>query len=161
MEALARAAVPVGIGVSPIIPGLNDADIPGLLRRAKACGATQAFRTLLRLPGSVREVFFHRLQERLPDRAGRVEGRIRWTRQGHLSDSRFGHRHSGSGIYWETIDQMWEVWTRRLGFNRERESETPNTFCRPVAVAAAPPRPRRSRARGARRERQQTFDFAA
>jgi DNA repair photolyase len=158
MKALARAGVPVGIGVSPIIPGLNDADIPGLLRGARECGATQAFRTLLRLPGSVREAFFHRMRERLPGQVERIEGRIRWTRQGHLSDSRFGHRHSGSGIYWETIEQMWEVWTRRLGFWQEREAETPNTFCRPVTAAMAPSRPRRSRAR---QQPQQTFDFAA
>jgi len=31
MRILADAAIPVGIAIAPIIPGLNDPDIPGLL----------------------------------------------------------------------------------------------------------------------------------
>ena len=99
MELLANAGVPVGIGVAPIIPGLNDADIPGLLKRAKKHGAHYAFHTLLRLPGSVKAVFFHRLKEALPLRAARIEHRIREVRAGKLYDSRFGHRHDGAGEY--------------------------------------------------------------
>ena len=95
MRILADAGVPVGIGIAPIIPGLNDSNIPGLLQEAKRCGARFAFHTLLRLPGSVKAVFFHRLQEVLPDAAAKIEHRIRETRGGRLYDSRFGHRHSG------------------------------------------------------------------
>jgi len=116
MKILADSGVPVGIGVAPIIPGLNDSDIPGLLNEAKRCGAQYAFKTLLRLPGSVKQVFFHRLQEVLPDRAAKIEHRIREVRGGKLSDSRFGHRHHGEGNYWDLIEQQWDVWTRRLGF---------------------------------------------
>ena len=113
---LAEAGIAVGIGVAPVIPGLNDGDIPGLLKEAKQCGARSAFMTLLRLPGSVREVFLHRIREKLPLRAERIEHRIRETRQGNLYDSRFGHRHSGTGAYWEAVEQTWDLWTRRLGF---------------------------------------------
>lgn len=116
MKILADAGIPVGIGVAPIIPGLNDRDIPGLLQEAKRCGAQWAFRTLLRLPGSVREVFLHRIREQLPLAAGRIEHLLRETRDGKLYDPRFGHRHSGTGAYWDTIEQSWDVWTRRLGF---------------------------------------------
>ena len=133
MEILARAGVPISIGVAPIIPGLNDADIPGLLKRAKQAGAQSAFRTLLRLPGSVREVFFHRLRRQMPLRAARVEHRFRETRSGKLSESRFGHRHHGEGTYWEAIDQVWNLWTRRLDLVGEgrRELERETTFRRP------------------------------
>ena len=137
MEILAKAGIPVGIGVAPIIPGLNDADIPGLLKEAKRHGASFAFRTLLRLPGSVKAVFFHRLREQLPLKAARVEHRLREVRSGRLYDSRFGHRHSGEGIYWESIDRMWDVWTRRLDFNggkNEDEAERPPTFRRPPVL---------------------------
>ncbi|MBI3615911.1 MAG: radical SAM protein [Candidatus Omnitrophica bacterium] len=127
---LAEAGVPVGIGVAPIIPGLNDRDIPGLLREAKRYGAKFAFRTLLRLPGSVREVFFHRMREKFPDRAGHIESLIRGVRGGRLYDSRFGHRHEGTGPYWEAIDQAWELWTRRFGFNDDLP-ERPSAFRRP------------------------------
>ncbi len=131
MEILAKAGVPVGIGVAPIIPGLNDQDIPGLLKAAKAHGAQFAFHTLLRLPGSVKEVFFHRLKEALPLRAARIEHRIRETREGKLYDSRFGHRHHGEGKYWESVTQMWEIWARRAGFNMDDRPTKPSTFHRP------------------------------
>ncbi|MBI3458047.1 MAG: PA0069 family radical SAM protein [Candidatus Rokubacteria bacterium] len=133
MELLAKAGVPVGIGVAPLIPGLNDDAIPGLLKEAKRRGAQFAFHTLLRLPGSVKAVFFHRLQEQLPLRAARIEHRIRETRAGRLSDSRFGRRHHGEGAYWDAIEQLWRLWTRRLGFDKDAddEPEPPSTFRRP------------------------------
>ena len=131
MALLAQAGVPVGIGVAPIIPGLNDADIPGLLKEAKRCGAQFAFQTLLRLPGSVKAVFFHRLREGLPLAAAKIEHRLRETREGNLSDSRFGHRHHGEGEYWNLIEQTWELWVRRLGFqDDEEEPPKPSTFRR-------------------------------
>ena len=129
---LSQAGIPAGIGVAPIIPGLNDRDIPGLLRQARRCGAKFAFRTLLRLPGSVREVFFHRLREKLPLKAGHIESLIRGVRGGGLTDSRFGFRHEGSGPYWETIDRSWELWASRFGFD-EALPERPNRFRRPPA----------------------------
>jgi len=132
MEILAKAGVPVGIGVAPIIPGLNDHAIPGLLKEARRCGASFAFKTLLRLPGSVKAVFFHRLKEALPLAAAKIEHRIRETRDGALYDSRFGHRHHGEGTYWETIEQVWDIWMRRLGFDRDDEANpSRSTFCRP------------------------------
>jgi DNA repair photolyase len=133
MEILAKAGVPVGIGVAPIIPGLNDTDIPSLLKEAKRRGATYAFHTILRLPGSVKAVFFRRLSEVLPLRAKKIETRIRETRDGKLYDSRFGQRHRGEGKYWDAIRQSWAMWSRRLGFDLDgdEEPERPPTFQRP------------------------------
>jgi DNA repair photolyase len=133
IEALAAAGVPVGISVAPIIPGLNEADIPGLLQEARRRGATSAFRTLLRLPGSTRDVFLHRLEEQMPLRAARIVARIRDVRGGKLNESRLGLRGRGQGRYWDTIDRVWELWTRRLGF-RDRWADP--------AFAAPPPRAR-------------------
>lgn len=134
MRLLADAGVPVGIGVAPIIPGLNDADIPRLLKEARRCGAQFAFKTLLRLPGSVKAVFFHRLEQEMPLAARKIEHRIRETRDGKLSNSRFGRRHHGEGEYWELIDRSWDVWTRRFGFQQhddDDQEERPSTFRRP------------------------------
>ena len=136
MELLAQAGVPVGIGVAPIIPGLNDSDIPALLTEAKRRGASFAFKVLLRLPGSVKAVFFHRLKAQLPLRAARVEHRIRDTRGGRLTDSRFGHRHHGEGVYWDAIDRMWDLWTGRLGYPGPDEPDRPPTFRRPARPGA-------------------------
>lgn len=129
---LAEAGIPVSVGVAPIIPGLNDQDIPGLLKEAKRCGARFAFHTLLRLPGSVQATFFHRIQEQLPLRAARIEHRIRETREGQLSDNRFGRRHAGSGEYWDQIEQLWDLWVRKLGLDGGDEHDgRPSTFRRP------------------------------
>ena len=133
MEILAKAGILVGIGVAPIIPGLNDHDIPALLKEAKRCGARWAFRTLLRLPGSVREVFLHGIRERLPLKARRIEERVKDSRGGAWYDSRFGHRHSGQGNYWQAVEDAWNLWTEKLGFNeREEEAERPSAFRRPA-----------------------------
>ncbi len=115
MRALAGAGLRVGIAVSPIIPGLNDADAARLLERAKECGASFAFHTMLRLPGSVRAVFLRRLLEGFPERAAAVTNRIRAMRGGELSESRFGRRHVGEGAHWDAIEGMWTMAMRRLG----------------------------------------------
>jgi DNA repair photolyase len=47
IAALSAAGVPTGVAVAPVIPGLTDSDIPRILARARAAGATKAFLTLL------------------------------------------------------------------------------------------------------------------
>ena len=87
----------------------------------------------------MKAVFFHRLQEVLPDAAAKIEHRIRETRGGRLYDSRFGHRHSGEGEYWDMIERVWAVWTRRFGFDQD-EDEAPklSTFHRPPEQSPQP-----------------------
>ena len=53
---LADAGVPVGVCVAPVIPGLNDSEIPAILAAAKEAGAGRAD-ILLRLPLTVAPVF--------------------------------------------------------------------------------------------------------
>ena len=57
VETLAKAGLSVGVNVAPVIPGLNDQDIPRILAASRAAGATSAGYVLLRLPGSVKAVF--------------------------------------------------------------------------------------------------------
>ena len=125
MEILSRAGVPTRIMVGPIIPGLNDDQIPALLERAKAAGASGASRVLLRLPGAVREVFLTRLQAQLPLKAARVEALVRETRGGQLNDPRFGHRMRGSGAYWEAISRSFDLSCRRLGLDAGERRSVP------------------------------------
>jgi DNA repair photolyase len=136
MKTLADAGIQVGIGIAPTIPGLTT-DIPGLLQRAKDCGATKAFINMLRLPGSVAPYFEQRLRETLPTKADRVLNRIRDARGGKLNSSVFGERMRGKGQYWEAQRKLFEVYSKRLGFNEHRvgsERHTrANTFRRPTA----------------------------
>jgi len=139
---LHRAGIPVGISISPLIPGLNDEDLPRLLERARDAGATRAFRVLLRLPGSTRDVFFERLERDLPGRAERVRSRLREVRGGRDSDPRFGSRLHGAGAYWKALDRSFEVFSRRLGFATDREAPGPGrSFRRPPRPGETAPLP--------------------
>ena len=136
MAELAQAGIRVGLGLAPVIPGLNDSHIPEILKRASAAGARQAFMTMLRLPGSVAPYFEQRLRERLPARAERILNRIRDARGGRLNSSQFGERMRGRGEYWETIVRLFHLHCKRLGLNREdgpTEQQRPSAFRRPPA----------------------------
>jgi hypothetical protein len=54
----------------------------------------------------------------VPDKRARVEARIRDTRGGKLSDSQFGRRHRGEGVYAEQIAATFKVFAHKLGFSR-------------------------------------------
>jgi DNA repair photolyase len=115
VEVLARQGISVGVNVAPVIPGLNDQDIPAILTAARDAGACRAGFVLLRLPGSVKQVFEERLRANLPLQADRVLHRIRETRGGKLYDPRFGVRGRGEGAYATSIQTLFETTARRLG----------------------------------------------
>jgi DNA repair photolyase len=115
VETLAKAGISVGVNVAPIIPGLNDQDIPKILTAARDAGARSAGYVLLRLPGSVKSVFEERLRVALPLSADRVLHRIRETRGGQLYDSRFGVRGRGEGGYAQMIHRLFQSTATRLG----------------------------------------------
>ena len=133
VERLSRAGIPVGVNVAPVIPGLNDEEIPRLLAAAAGAGARRAGWLLLRLPGSVKSVFEDRLRAALPGRAGRILLRIRETRQGRLSDHRFGVRGRGEGSLAQAIAALFEITARRLGLETAAcGAEPPTPFRRPA-----------------------------
>jgi DNA repair photolyase len=115
VETLAARGICVGVNVAPIIPGLNDQEIPAILTAARDAGACRAGFVLLRLPGSVKEVFQERLRAALPLQAERVLHRIRETRGGKLYDPRFGVRGRGEGVYSESIQTLFHATAKRLG----------------------------------------------
>jgi DNA repair photolyase len=117
IERLASAGVPVGVSVAPVIPGLNDEEMPRVLEAARDAGATHASWQLLRLPGSVKPVFEERLRHELPGLAARVLHRIRETRDGALDDARFGVRGRGEGPVAASIAALFRSAARRLGLD--------------------------------------------
>lgn len=115
IENLAKRGLRVGVNVAPVIPGLNDQDIPKILTAAHGAGATSAGFVLLRLPGSVQDVFVDRLRANLPLAADRVLHRIRETRAGKMYDARYGVRGRGEGAYAQTIEALFRTTAARLG----------------------------------------------
>jgi DNA repair photolyase len=132
IETLAKAGIPVGVNVAPIIPGLNDQDIPRILTAARDAGATHAGTVLLRLPGSVKAVFEERLRAAVPLTADRVLHRIRETRGGKLYDARFGARGRGEGKYAEAIHALFESTASRLGLRGGMEPEAGESMAAPI-----------------------------
>lgn len=130
---LSEAGIRTGVALAPVIPGLNDSDIAGVLARAREAGAASAFMTLLRLPAEVLPVFEERLAEAFPDRAARVWSNLRQARGGKSNESRFGKRMDGVGPRWAAIESLFEIECRRLGFNREKgeAGARTGTFRRP------------------------------
>ena len=131
LRRLVDAGLRVGVNVAPIIPGLNDEQIPGILEGAAEAGASFAGHILVRLPGPVAQVFEARLRERLPLRADRVLRQLESCRGGQISDARFGHRMSGQGPRWQAIEALYQATCHRLGLNRAIPPEPPSTFRRP------------------------------
>jgi len=131
MATLADAGIPTGISLSPIIPGLNDEDMPDLLARAKQAGAGEAMATLLRLSGSVEPVFMERMAAAFPDRMAKMTSRIREVRDGALSEGAFFDRHRGSGPYWVMIEQLFQISRRKAGLSALCDMPVPATFRRP------------------------------
>lgn len=132
IEALARAGVPVGVMAAPIIPGVNDSQLVGLLERAAAAGATSAGWVLLRLPGAVKQVFEERVRGALPLAADKILHRIRETRGGgQLYNARFHTRGRGEGPYADMIATMFDTTVARLGLNRRHRA-----VYEPVAAAS-------------------------
>ncbi len=130
IEMLARAGVPVGVMVAPIVPGLNDREIPAVLEAARKAGAITAGYTLLRLPHGVKDIFTDWLKVNFPEKLDRILGTVREVRGGKLNVSDFGTRMRGEGKYAEQIAQMFHVFRERLGFGKMRELNT-EQFRRP------------------------------
>ncbi len=120
IEALAQAGVPVGVVIAPVIPGLNDHEIPALLSEAAEAGAGFAAYTPVRLPYAVAPLFEDWLERHFPERKEKVLNRIRSMRGGKLNDPRFGTRMRGEGIFAEQIGQLFSISCRRAGIGEKR-----------------------------------------
>jgi len=131
MRELSAARVPVMVMVAPIIPGLNDSEVPAILAAAKEAGAACAGWTMLRLPGAVEPVFLDWLSREGEERRARVEGRLRDMHGGETCDRRFGLRMSGSGGMAEQIAAMFRLFRRRAGLDRPLPEFDYSQFRRP------------------------------
>ncbi len=109
VEALSKAGVPVGIMNAPIIPGLNDAETPHILKAAADHGALSAGMTIVRLNGSIGKIFEDWLRKNFPDRFDKVWNQISSMHGGNVNDSQFGRRMSGEGNFAEAIHQLFRA----------------------------------------------------
>jgi DNA repair photolyase len=122
IETLAKAGIPVGVMVGPVIPALTEHELPQILAAAKNAGADWAGFVVLRLPWAVAPLFEQWLEEHFPDRKQKVLNRVRELREGKLYDSTWSIRQRGKGIFAEQIQSLFQIGCRKVGLN-ERDFE--------------------------------------
>lgn len=138
LDAIARlvdAGVPTAVMIAPVIPGLNDEEIPRILEAAAQAGARSAGWLLLRLPHPVEDLFTDWLERHLPQRRKKVLARIVETRggSGRLTDTRFGRRMRGQGEYAKQIAALFSMHARRAGLDRPLPGLETSSFRKPPA----------------------------
>jgi DNA repair photolyase len=131
VERLSGVGIPVGVLVAPVIPALNDHEMPSVLAAAKAAGARWAGAEVLRLPLIVAPIFQQWLERTFPEKMEKVLGRIRAIRGGKLNDARFGSRMRGEGIFADQISQMFHIARRKAGLAEEAPDLSTAAFRRP------------------------------
>jgi len=132
IETLARAGVPVGVSVSPLIPFLNEPELERILEAAAAAGARTAFGIVLRLPWELNPLFQQWLQQHVPAKAARIMARVREMRGGRDNDSRFGSRMTGEGVWAQLLRQRLHKAGARLGLGRATPELDLTLFRRPA-----------------------------
>jgi DNA repair photolyase len=119
IEVLAKNGIPVGVNIGPVIPGLNDVEIPMIVKQAAERGARYASHTLVRLPLAVKDLFIEWLDRTLPDQSARILNRIRSVRGGRLTCSEFGKRMKGEGKIADVIDQLFHASCKQFRLNEQ------------------------------------------
>ena len=132
---LTQAGIPTNVMTAPIIPGLNDSEIPTILTAAHEAGALWAGYVLLKLSSTVRPVFLDWLARNYPDKSERVQSLIRSTRGGKLNDSQFGRRQVGTGNLAELIADTFRLWRSKLGYVEDHPRLNAEDFCPPAPTS--------------------------
>ena len=132
---LASAGIPVRVMVSPIIPAINDREIPKILEAAAGAGARGASMVMLRLPHQLKELFDRWLEVHFPDRKQHVLNLLSQVHGGRLYRSDYGQRMTGRGVYAEQIRQTFAMFRRRFGLETGLGPLNLDAFRRPADAA--------------------------
>jgi DNA repair photolyase len=109
VKKLSEAGIPVGVLIGPVIPGLNDHEIPSIMKKASEMGAQSAAYTCIRLNGQLNILFEDWLQNHFPNKKDKVISQIKALHEGKLNDSQFKRRMKGSGAWAQTIHDVFEI----------------------------------------------------
>jgi DNA repair photolyase len=95
--------------IAPIVPSLNNHEIPEIMKETAARGALSAGYTMVRLNGSIKHLFEDWIRKSFPDRADKVLNQIASCHGGKLNDSRWGVRMKGEGNIAESIANLFNL----------------------------------------------------
>lgn len=104
-----EAGIPCGVMVAPVIPGINNQDMASIIEKAGDAGALKAGYTVVRLNGSIKEIFEDWLKVNFPDRAAKVLHQIQQLHGDQVNDTEWGRRIKGDGPIAEMIHQVFKL----------------------------------------------------
>lgn len=133
VKALRDHGISVGVLVAPIIPGLNDHEIPNILSAAATAGAQFSGHILLRMPYGIKDLFNSWVESNYPHAYDKIFNRIRSIRDGALNSTEFGERMAGVGPVADQIHQLFRLSCRRYGLSFERPKLSTDYFSRSPA----------------------------
>ncbi len=128
VRALADAGIPVGVYLAPLIPGINDHEVPALLEAARDAGARWANYIPLSLPWAVKDLFATWLEDHFPERKEKVLRKVLDFRNSRSRDSQSGVKTRDPGVYAGQMRRIFEVSRQRAGFRSDE-------FCEPSATS--------------------------
>jgi len=131
VEVLAKAGIPTGVLVAPVIPGITDHELPRIIEAAANAGAKSAGYVMLRLPYGLKELFEGWLDAFEPEKKEKVLSRMRELSGGKLYNSEWKTRQRGTGVYADQIKQMFRVACARHHMNEGRFEVSAAAFRRP------------------------------
>ncbi|MEI8379960.1 MAG: PA0069 family radical SAM protein [Planctomycetota bacterium] len=132
IKALSDAGIPVRVMTAPIIPGLNDSELPSLLEAAAQAGARHASFVMLRLPMTVEPVFLEWLARSEPLKRDRVVALVKSVRGGELNSATFGERMRGTGQIANQIKQTFQLFARKHALDQSLPKLETRHFIRPA-----------------------------
>jgi DNA repair photolyase len=131
IEELAKAGVSMGVMLGPMIPGLNEHEIPEIIKAASEAGATFSAYTFIRLNGAIKFLFHDWLYKNFPDRADKVWHLIESSHNGKVNDSEWGRRMRGDGAIAQLVYNQYNTYTKKYGLQDERLGVDCSNFRRP------------------------------
>ncbi len=120
IEELSKNKIPSGVNLAPIIPGLNDEEIPIILKEVAACGGILARHSMIRLPYSVKDIFIEWIKNEFPDRSSKILNKIQEIHGGKLNENEFGKRFKGEGKLADTINNLFEISCNKYRLNEKK-----------------------------------------
>jgi DNA repair photolyase len=131
IEQLSKAGVKMGVMLGPMIPGLNEHEMPAIIKAASEAGASFSAYTFIRLNGAIKFLFHDWLYKNFPDGADKVWHLIEVSHGGKVNDSDWGRRMRGEGNIAKLVADQYKTYTKKYGLQHERLGLDCSNFKRP------------------------------
>lgn len=128
IDVLAKNNIPVEVNIAPVIPGLNDMEIPEIIKQCAERGAMNAGRAILRLSYANKDLFINWINNYYPEKASKIINRIKDVRSGKLSDPTWDLRMTGTGEIADAISKLFHAAVRKYHLNELKENLTTKNF---------------------------------